>query len=85
MQEVNGIFLDNHQIFGAVGQDFDAIFQEDAGIFDTDTELAGQINAGFCGSHAVKRHTLGVAGIGAGRFVDLQAQAVAVAVPKYSP
>jgi len=66
-------FLHNDQIFGASGEVFDAILQENAAVLDPDTEFAGQIDAGLGGSNSAHRHTFGIAAVGAGAFVNLQA------------
>ena len=63
-----------------MGNIFVTIGLKNRHIFDADTKFAGQIDAGFCGSHCVFGHGIGVAGVGIGCFVDLEAQTVAVAM-----
>ena len=79
------IFLDNNQIFGAGGQNFNAIFAENAGIFNSDTEFTGQIDTGLCRSNCTGGHAFGVTGGGVGCFMDFQTQAVAGAMTEILP
>ena len=74
------LLLNNNQVLGALGDVDNAIFGDHGHILNSDTESAGQINAGFCGTQSACGHRACVAGIGIGGFVDLQAQAMTVAV-----
>ena len=58
------------------------IFQKHAAILNADAESARQIDAGLSRTHRAHGHGIFVAHVGAGRFMDLQADAVTVAVSK---
>ena len=64
----------------ALSDIFAAIGGKDHHVLDPNAEFSGQIDAGFCGTQGTCGHGTLVAGIGIGCFVDLQTQAVAVAM-----
>ena len=66
MQGAREKFLDNDQIFGAVGDILAAILLQNGYILDADAEFSGQIDTGLGGADRMDRHGIVVGGVGAG-------------------
>ena len=80
MQGVLRKNLNNNQVFGALGNVDITIIGDQRHILNANAKLAGQVDAGFRGAQRTGGHGVGIAGVGVGCLVDLQAQAVAIAM-----
>ena len=74
--------LKDGQLLRAVRDDLAAALAEDHDILDADAEFARNVDARLCGAHSAGRDRVLVARGAIRRFVDLETEAVAIAVAK---
>ena len=80
----DGKILKNHQFFRTFRQNSAAVFLKDGDVLDADAEFAGDIDARLGRNDRVQRDRQIVARVAVRRLVDLQTEAVTVAVGEIS-